>query len=80
MGRSITTTNYSTVGNQLSKNVFGTGNYKVFYYSDTFTLPTGVNAIRVRCWGAGGGGASGQGNSGSGNGGIGGSGLVVVEW
>ena len=62
MERSINQTNLG-LKDDLKRpiDIFGTGNYQIFYSSGTFTTPTNVGAIRVSVWGSGGSGA--QGNS-----------------
>lgn len=61
MGRNLSTTTTPSVS--APQRYFGTGNIQVFYASGTFTTPVGVNAIRVRVWGAGGSGACGYATS-----------------
>ena len=78
MGRTLVTTNTGSVGHATSQDVFGTGNYQVFLQSGTFTTPTGVTLLRVRCWGGGGGGGL-QNNSATGGGGGGYAQKVVVN-
>ena len=34
--------------------VFGIGKFQAFPVTGTFTVPTGITSVRVRCWGAGG--------------------------
>jgi hypothetical protein len=60
--------------------VFGQGNIRVFYNSETFTTPSYAKAIKVRVWGAGGSGAyTGQGINAVGGAGGGYSEKVIVN-
>ena len=72
------------------QDIFGSGRYRVFFSSGSFTVSANVSKLRVRCiggggaggaggYGAGGGGGGGGGYNG-GAGGAGGRGLVIVEW
>lgn len=51
---------------------FGTGQVKYYYENDTFVVPNGISAVRVRLWGAGGSsnGANGRGAGAGGGGGF----------
>lgn len=67
MGRILSTdidTNLSAPSGAGHLGVFGTGQYKYFSFSDTFVVPDGVSALRLRVVGAGGGGG-GSGTPGS---------------
>lgn len=59
--------------------VFGAGTIETFFASDTFTLPTGVKAVKVRVWGAGGGGTAGQSGTACSGGGGGGYAELVIS-
>lgn len=61
MGRNVNQSNFPAPAGYSLTQRFGSGNFTVFPNPGTytFTLPAGVGAIRVHCWGAGGSGGVG---------------------